>query len=362
MTDFDPQVAEALTRLVERLREEAPELVAVMDEAKAGRCSQEEALGRLMRLVQEDPRLSALLLDETYDATGSLRDPEQGLTITTDPPLPGGEVFQAGVGLPQLNPLVEAAIIERVQFDDDAPELRSGPIPEGVSPALPVATKARNPVALGSMLKQASAEVAEAVEEHEATRRAHLERVASTKETGLIRRGPEGLAKVDPDFHAEVQGTAETDLDTYRRGEVPAPVEVATPSGAALAQMTPAERKDQAWRFLSTTQGRRTAVGTIQDLILVDLEKQGLRVVGQEYDPQSSAEPVAFHEWTVNLGERGSAQPAFSLIDVAAKVLARALGGQAAERGGESPLALEVIPVNTVDIRSVGWGARLVEA
>ena len=54
-----------------------------------------------------------------------------------------------------------------------------------------------------------------------------------------------------------------------------------------------------------------------------------------------------------------STQSNFSFIETAATSLAQKILKQLDEVSVEDPV-LEVFPINTVDIRQVGWGARVV--
>ena len=204
------------------------------------------------------------------------------------------------------------------------------------------------------MLNKASEQVGDAVAKVQKVRAKAIERVAEAKALAGFKDGGVALTKM-------AHGSAETDLAEYRRGEVPAPVKVEKPTGVELSRMTPEQKKDHAWRFLSTTQGRRTAMETLRDLIFEALTKAGIVVSLREYNAKTKTPPLAYHEWKVNMSGAGSTQPAFSIIDTAAKAIAHSLQKRAGiEDTLPDPLYLEVIPINTVDIRSVGWAARLV--
>ena len=221
---------------------------------------------------------------------------------------------------------------------------------------MPVATNVRNPVALGDMLDKASKEVGAAIEKHNVARAAAIEKVAEGKKMALV-----GVEESATALARMAYGSADTDLSVYRRGEAPAPVSVAPPTGSELSRMTPDQKKEHAWRFLSTTQGRRTAMETMRTIIFETLIKAGVPVTLREFDPKTKTPPLAFHEWKVNMSGAGSTQPAFNIIDTAAKAIAHNLNKRIGrEATVPDPLFLEVIPVNTVDIRSVGWAARLV--
>lgn len=253
-------------------------------------------------------------------------------------------------GLPQLNPLYEAALIERVQFDGDIPELRSGPAPQGVTPAVSVESGARDPVALGWMLNQA-ASVGELLKETDRRRIDLIEgyaegtttNVASQKELNLLLEGR----------------SRTTDIPEYPRGQVPAPVATPKPSGSLLLSLSSKERRQNAWKFLSTTQGRRSAIAGITEMVMVRLQKEGLSVSSRPHNPKATETVQAVHEWTVGIDGPGAVQSAFNLMDMAAASLSKGLVRESLGKTG--PFILEIVTINTVDIRTVGWAGRLLK-
>lgn len=324
-----------------------PEMSRILSDLKTGKMSEEEALLQLMDYTKKHPEIITDIMNpEMAEASNNA-------------------LFKSKEhGLPRLNPLVEGALIERVQFDDDIPELRTGHLPEGVKPAVSVKTTARDPVAIGKMLNTASNRVMKQIKEHEEERRQAL-----TTNPDLIKSmiSQAALVKLTHEEAMEValHGSAETDLPEYQRGVIPAPMRSRRPSGSALAKMTPQERKEKAFKFFSTTQGRRSAIPVIRELIAIRLQGEGLEVEEQEFDPKDT-QPlmlIAFHQWSVMLGGEKSTQATFSVIDVAASVLAKVLIKQLQEKKFEAgKVILEVVPVNEVDTRVVGWAARLLPA
>ena len=124
--------------------------------------------------------------------------------------------------------------------------------------------------------------------------------------------------------------------------------------------MGPEERRQSAWKFLSTTQGRRSAVTTIGKLIIEHLSVEGFEIVEEPWDKDCKAAPKAAHKWELDLGEEGTTQSSFSAIDVAARALSSALLdqiGNTTARGDQ--FCLEVTTVDKYANRVVGWVARL---
>jgi hypothetical protein len=353
---FDPKTSKALEQLSEALAEESPEAADVLDKLRNGYTSEVEAIRQLMEI----PGIGETMERLAGDAFASLREESGGdalnpLTIFTGTGVtPTGEeppVIVQETGLPRLNPLVEAAIAERATIDGDVPELRSGPMPEGAEPAVPVESDVRDPVALGSMLKTASDEVAsemaEATAEHSAKARKLLETV---EEQGMEEDRALALYKDNlPGPPTGVQG--------YEAGQVPAPRQVGKPSGSALAAMPPEERQQAAYKALSTSQGRRSAVRVLEELIQVGLRSEGYDFETQP--PSVGAKVLVYAQWEAKISGPLATQSNFSFIDTAAKALllklVPLLGREEVSEG-----VLEVDTVDSADMRSVGWAARVV--
>lgn len=200
-----------------------------------------------------------------------------------------------GDGIPRLNPTYEAYLSERLQFDGDIPELRTGPLPEGAKPAIPVQTHVTNPAAIGMLLQQAS-------------------------ETML------GLLSSE-----------ETCLTVYRPGEVPAPMAVPY-DPQSLLHMDKDTRQKFTWAFLSTTQGRRTAVPLIEQRVN---EKLG-------FTQRKSDLPLFEYEWVINLME--NVHPSFDFIGNASSVIANAMASH-----GLQGSWVEIKTVDRIADRVVGW-------
>jgi hypothetical protein len=337
-----------------------PELARLLDRAKAGEITEQETLIQMNQFALDHPEFVTDLMAPPEEPapvpTPGMELQTVGDVLPPDGPL---ALFKpSSNGLPRLNPLIEGALIERVQYDGDIPELRTGPIPEGVAPAVAVKTKSRNPVAIGHMLNTASKRVGEQIKVHEAERKSLLAPDTEMLET---LSGHAALVKLsDEELSVALQGSSDTDHPDYKRGQVPVPVRTRRPSGSALAAMTPQERREKAFQFFSTTQGRRSALPVIQELIATALRSEGLDVEEREFDPRAAREtPLAFHEWSAVLGGAGSMQAAFSVIDVAATVLAKTLIKQMKGHGDAKSIILELTAINQLDIRTVGWAARV---
>lgn len=373
---MDDKTYQALSVLLGKVIHESPALGEILDRAKAGELTELEALTKMAEIIKSDSDLEQRLLQSVHTSMV----PAGGSDVDViDDPRAEWLVRLKPNGLPQLNPFFEAYLIERGQFDGDMPELRVGPLAEGVAPSVSVDTKARNPALIGKMMDTASKKVRKEIDEHEAERRKLIQGVSDADEAGQERRPAlEAINATDEDLslvkkHATtiakaaegvpvgalIHGSPETDHPSYRRREVPKPVKVSRVRGSTLAKMTDKEKRENAWKFLSTTQGRRTAVITVRELIAEDLGKKGIEVTERDYDKKrASPDILAHHEWMVQLSGPGSTQASFSLIDMAAKALSVHLAKDL-PKDYPSGMILEVNTVDKLADRKVGWAARL---
>lgn len=342
----DPGMDQFLDASLKMIQKDYPELWSILETAKQKNQLAPETVIQIQDYLQAKPTIN--------ESLQKALDPEQSTKIARS----------QEHGLPRLNPLVEAALIERLQFDQDIPELRSGPAPKKVSPAVPVETQSRNPVALGNMLKSASKGMRKKLDKLAREHRIQANEVLAEnpKALAIISRHGEMVAVQDKQELADLilYGSQETDIPGYRRGELPVPVKVKNPTGATLLKMTPKEQRENAWTFLSTTHGRRTAIPVIRGIIAEQLRKRDLQVTEQDYKPESKHRPLVVHEWRVSLSGESSIQPAMSLIDMSARALAAGLIKYLPKTG--EPLLEVILEVTSIDQfseRQVGWAARL---
>ena len=356
MADFDPRVAQALNGVIEELRETDPDIMDILNKAKSGDMTEEVAMANLLETVASNPETSKRFQALMLKATAGLRvvpDLEEKAVGHF------GFTPRGGQGIPGINPLMQGALVERVQFDGDMPELRTGPIGQGIAPAVPVQTTAKNPVAIGEMMGRASNKVHKQLHAGAAERRLGIESAMDADPTALTIMREHGALVAQEDAGTALAGTAATDPEGYRCGEAPKPIVVTRPTGASLAKMPEPQRREMAWRFLSTTQGRVSAVEIIRATIGALLQSRGLDVEERAFDPKATrVQPCAYAEWSLTLAGPGATQPAFALVDVSSKVLAQRL-----YQGLTDPTPkrfwLEVEPVNRLADREVGWMARL---
>jgi hypothetical protein len=341
---YDAETDEALRRATDAVTAALPEVADIIDRARSGQLTEDQAVAELTTLV----------------AVGG-RDLHLRLQDIVVPP-PGDR------GLPRLDPTYESRLSEHVQFDGDIPQLRFGPMPRGATPAVPVDTDARDPAAIGIMLGDAASQVSdEAARLESDVARQLADAVESGDWSGIIPHLPEDVRVKLLPAPGEVTRVEDLPIDVlrrdlvpdpagYERGRVPALRTVAEPTGAALATMSAEDRGAAAWRFLSTSQGRRSATRTIAAMVEAHMRGDGLDVTASHGVPDHRVEVLAHAEWSVGLSGPNGTQPGFAFVDTAARALATRLGRDLAP----GAYTLEVATVDTVDVRRVGWAARLV--
>ena len=354
MTGFNPQVAHALTALISNLTETSPEMTDILAKVKNGEIDETTAMTWLMETVMGDPALAAKFQTMAMGALAPLKGVDTQFAPQTM------FVPRGGAGVPRMNPLYEAALVERAQFDEDMPELRTGDIPAGMTPAVPVKTKAHDPVSIGVQLQKAATQVQRELTDNTKKRQQLVASAIAGDASALAVISQHGALVGTQHADAIVRGTASDDPAGYRRGELPELRTVQRPRASTLAKMSDVERKEAAWKFLSTTQGRRSAVDLIRQLVAKELGKKGLMVEERTFDPkESKGHPLAYKEWSLMMSGPGALQPAFALVDVASKSLSNGLVQSLQNIEITEVMYLEVEAINEVDARTVGWMARL---
>lgn len=213
-------------------------------------------------------------------------------------------IYTNDQGTERLNPKYEAYLAERLQFDGDAPELRTGELPKGQQPAVPVETSSRNPVLIGAELEEASEKILE-------------------------------------QFRLSDQGTALS----YPKGKQPLAQKVGGLSAKDYFALSPMEKKTHTWKFISTTQGRVSAVPVISDVLLEMLTKKKHEVSYGE-----GKELIREHSWTMTLHDgANSTQSNFSYIDIVVRAFLRDY--ESGVRGKK----ITIEPINRVADRLFGW-------
>lgn len=218
-------------------------------------------------------------------------------------------------GTERLNPKYEAYLAERLQFDGDAPELRTGALPHNQKPAVPVETSSRNPVMIGKELEEASEKIFDQF------------RAIEGENTTVV------MAHELPE------------PQDYQRGSLPVPQKVTGLTAQQFFALTPVEKKEYTWKFISTTQGRVSAVPVLADIVIDLLRKRGYEVAYGEGDKL-----VRESSWTLSLHNgMNSTQSNFSYLDIVSRSFLREF------ECGVKGTRLTISPINRVADRLFGW-------
>jgi len=334
--------SDILKETVAAFEQELPSaVVEIMQKAQRGEIDQGQIMEALAQWISQNTEEASVLTSRAMDIFDS-GDPRLSLEDIWE------DRTEEGLN-PRMNPMYEAALAERLQFDGDIPELRSGPMTEGVRPAVPVKTDAKSPVAIGMMLETASDEVQEEIKAlREPWAEEQQKRLGASQETStdLVKAPEKGLKPLGSP--PQPKG--------YRAGQKAEHRTVAKPSGKNLLGLSQYQKQEMAWKVFSTTHGRRTAAHVIGfDIVkgLADIVILSLR----EATPKKS---VFEREWVSYLSEEGATNPEFSFIEVATQALITNLREEIEKLENTTSLYLEMIAISRISDREVGWKARIV--
>ena len=294
MSEDSEEIEKQLKAMADTLVTQNPELASVLDQVRNKPFAEQiQALVPVLSKISETTDLNQLML------------------------------YVNAQGTQRLNPKYEAYLAERLQFDGDAPELRTGNIRKGVKPAVPIQTKSKSSVAIGQGLAEASKHMEEQF-------KALAETVSGTE-----------LATLDP--------------KGYERGKMPTPIRVGEMTGAEFISLPLAVQKKLTWGFISTTQGRNTAVPLIADCFSELLKKRGFEVTHTKDIKEMNV--VAEQEWSVVLSDGASSvQNNFSYIDIVSKAFVRFYEGS----DHKTPF-FNISSLNAYSDRGFGWVLTLLE-
>jgi len=336
---------------VTELLEQTPGGAELFQRLRDGEITADEAVEALVKIAHEAglaPQLEETSEKVTALAPAGPLTPES-LTAAGRPLL-----MKTSTGIPQLNPLYEAAIAERVSLDGDAPELRFGALPEGGSPAVPVRTTARDPVIIGLMLERASNEVHQEI------------KAALVSHMDLCGRLLED-AKENAEAEGRDVGTALTltkerlppvpvGVAGYEAGEVPALRDVTPPDPHVTAVMEGELRRIATFKVLATTQGRMSAAPVIEKGVC-----EALAAKGFEVSVRKPFGEVSEFGWIAQVFAPDDLSDNFNPIQVAIDQIAHhfreGVGASPPPPGG---WAMSITPYNQgVADRRFGWVAHV---
>ena len=350
MNDPDLTALHKLLGEVNSLLAETPEGAEIFDLLREGKITEGDAAMRLAAVAQKAGLLDQL--KETSDKANELM-PGGPLSPSIFEGVSRPVQMTTSTGIPQLNPVFEAGIAERVSLDGDAPELRSGPLPpdEDYRPAVPVRTTSRDPVHVGLMLEVASHQVKKELVTATMDHRDLCQR--------LLESAEETAAANGSNVHMALELTKKhlplvpTGVKGYEAGKLPALREVPSPTPLESAQMPAHIRRAAIFNTLATTQGRVSVSPVIDDAIRALLLKEGVSLV--EGAPKG---PASF-SWTCLVYGADDLSDSFNPIQAAIdKLAADCLSLAQLEEHQE--WALRVAPVNnSIAERRFGWEVYL---
>ena len=293
----------------------APEMGEVIESIRSKAKDEQEAAALLWQWCEDNPAIVERM-------TAGFLNPQTALVIP-----------EVAANAPTVSsPLPAMLAPERAQFDGDVPEFRKGPLRGNMRPAIPVQTTARSAVQIGMELEQAA---------------------------NVVQKEAQRLLA---DWQSQVEGSTGTDMvisdeapepESYHSGKTAEMATVTeTPSTLMLSD---ADRQKYAWQMISTTQGRRSALSQVASLVEESLKEAGLVVTARDFVASRTVNVLAHAAWRYDLSGRAELQPQVSFVDVAAQSIAEALIAKGAQGW------LEAVPIDTVDIRKVGWACRIVE-
>ncbi len=310
----DEDVLESMSR-IRSILDANPYARDLMEVVKAGRCSLEQATRQISEILPAE---------------------ESNLILKTQQIIQERMFVYTSEGHQRLNPLFTSALAERAFLDGDVPELRTGLLPKGARPAVPVETDAINPVVVGMMLETASDMAQEQLQRQ-------LEQWRETVNL-LLEEAPEGTSL---ETLGDKVPAVPTGIPGYSAGDFPVPMrDVPEPTLLEIQSLTPEARRGYAHQAIATSQGRRTLVPAIQRMLARKLGVKEGRVL----------RAVMTANWTVQTWGAQDISADFSPVDLAVAVLARDIINKAGPAHFDT---VEVVPVADIPLRKFGWIARV---
>lgn len=364
-----------MRKLAERLEVEVPEAKFIFDQVREEKITPEEGLGKISQLIMVRPDIAEKMqvVLEPQKALPEPADSDIESALEKVPEHSNEALAQMGMtveglfyrdevdGKVKLNPMYQTAVMERLQYDGDVPELRmGGDLPRGQQAAVPVEHEGVSPVALGAKLQQASDEVTKEIEDLRTEREENADLALAEVAAASLGENSETRAlAVTEAQNALVELHQPLNVPGYEGGRKAAVRKVEGPTGAEIAQMPEAQKREFAYKAVSTTQGRRSSVPAIGRLVEQTLERAGYTVtVLQTWTKRPS---LAAADWTMtlNIGPDDTS-PNFSPIMVAGSSIGAKLT-RTLRDGSVSPeteIDVEIVPINDYGERVVGWKAQ----
>jgi hypothetical protein len=252
-------------------------------------------------------------------------------------------------GLYQVNPLFQAAVAERLQFDGDIPELRVGKFdPKTQTPAIAVESQSLSTVSLGLEIQQAEKEVYEKLVEHDKILSSQMkdEITALQEQHGLV---PKNLV----DNIVQKYQSPNADPKFYPRQKLPSLVKAKKQN---LILATSKQKQSAVWKVISTTQGRRSVSHTLAEVLKKRLTDDGF-LASLNFDEEKTKH-LKTVEWSFNLHGEQDLHEDFNHVGIAVSVLEKKVKKIILENGLEE-VYLKIRSIDKVAERKVGWNVEI---
>lgn len=344
-----------LAKITKEISGQFPEIKVILEKASAGEITEQVALSKLMQFTKENPIVANKIAQIFMENANPDSEIETNDEIIVVPPKlsPSNKKTDTSAiwedrsdqnKRARFNPQYESALLERLQFDNDIPELRTGPLPKDAKPAVPVITTSRNPVVVGDQLKKASEQVRK---EADALTDQYISKLKG--EDGSIVPTEKGT-ELDISSVPQPQG--------YEPGKAAVARNIKGISIKDLINLSNKERKENVWGFISTTQGRRSITTVMSDIVSERLSLKGINVECGSITTGGKLHSSA--NWVFSIKSASEIQDRFSVIETASFSIAHHLARNMKDHDENNVYTLEITPINSYSSREVGWGARLI--
>lgn len=314
------------------LMSSTPEGRELFERVRAGDLNEQQATQMFLQLLQRE------------GVMGQMVTAAKELSSLAGAPL----MTETSTGLPQLNPVYEAALSERASLDGDVPKLRSGRIPDGGYPAVPVDTDVLDPVLVGELLERASSIVSKRLEEATIQHAQHCNRALAQ----AVEKGTE-LELVKKNLPAKPTG-----VPGYLAGREPEKFGGLVPASAGqVSALPPGKARLFAYRALTSTQGRVSLCRPILLDLLERFKASTIQVTAGRPNAAPSDESL-WSGWTTEAFGPEDLSENFNFAAVASQTMFNRLRLLAED---SKSYQLHVLPVSLISNRRFGWSAYLTE-
>lgn len=307
----------------------------------------ETALTEIFQLLIDRPEISTALAEKLLSEpsyTDVEESQEAPLALRTDKSL--GDFTEENIilsdkaGSPRLNPIFEGLLMERLQFDGDVPELRSGALVDASHVSVAIDTTVSNPILLGSMIKSTEERLKHAYKSNKEEALALLMEENSKEEVSLV-KSRISLEEASPE---ELKGSFGRGAPLVKSDYI---------ESKSIFSLTKKERTQNAWKSFSSSQGRRSAIKAIEHMVYEHFANKDLQV-----NIANIPEYDLVFDWTTTLQDKESFQPKLSFISMVAKIFIKKIENKISSKD-ISNLTFKVSSINEIADRRVGWTIRL---